>query len=137
MQTDTRIPLAYHERVPRLRPPGEPDVDLVELLHGLGDTPEAVAATLDAEDCRGPQQNDCFCPVATYLAKRTGRAASATASVSALGDFTRDADGRIETFMARQWARTPRPVAEMILRYDDGDFRFLSDKPSPSEREAS
>jgi hypothetical protein len=113
-------------RVSRQRPVAGEDSSVHELLRSLGDTVNEVVETLAMEDCRGPQQNDCFCPVAQYLAKKTGRAGSATVHVCVVGDFTYE-DGHIDTFIGTEWGRTPGIVAEVIEGFDRGYFPMLSD----------
>lgn len=96
-----------------------------DLLAHLGATVEEVAANLLSEGCLGWPYNDCFCPVANYLSLHTDQAASATTTVSAVGDFTRAEDGTILTFIGREWTRTPAPVAELIAAFDDGEYPAL------------
>lgn len=115
------------ERVGRVKPEGEPAVALADLLDELGKTPDEIVEHLLEEDCHGPRQNDCFCPVAIYLSKRTGHAASATMHMASLGEFTYNGGGRIESFIGHQWARTPAPVAEVIERFDHGEFPELAE----------
>lgn len=127
---DGRGPDGAWYRVPRIgRQRGETmeDTSLHALLEQLGDTPDEVAQTLRDQNCKGPQYNDCFCPVARFISKHTGQAASATSHACAIGDFTYCEDGTIDTFEGREWARTPEPVARMITAYDRGAYEFLRD----------
>lgn len=117
----------YLSRVSRQRPPIEEDDTVRRLLTSMGDTPEEVAATLIAERCQGPWMNDCFCPVAQYLAKKTSHAASATSHVCVIGSFTYADDGMIDTFVGTEWAKTPSAVAEVIQGIDRGSYPDLVD----------
>ena len=123
-----RTPSGEWFRVPRIGrgSDGGEDVTLHDLLARLGATPDAVAETLRAEGCNGPPYNDCFCPVANYLRKHTGQAASAAAFACSLGEF-RFEDGIPVEFDPRVSARTPEPVAQLITAYDHGDYAFLRD----------
>lgn len=114
-------------RVPRIGRDVEgltDDAALHALLDALGDTADAVAETLRAQDCTGPPFNDCFCPVAAYITKHTGKAASAAAYASSTGIFG-FRDGIPVSFDPRSSTRTPEPVAAMITAYDRGAYDFL------------
>ena len=103
----------------------EEDPTIQELLARLGDTPDEVARNLEARGCKGPPQNDCFCPVAQYLSRSTGKAASATDHVCVLGEFSFDAAGNIDTFIGKEWGRTPKAVGDAIDAYDNGEYAYL------------
>ena len=114
------------QRVSRQRPDAGEVASIHNVLTALGATVEEIVATLRREDCRGPRYNDCFCPVAQYIAKKTSRAASATPSVCVVGEFTYDTGGRIDTFIGKEWARTTPPVAEVITAIDQGLYSDLN-----------
>lgn len=118
----------YLSRVSRQRPATEEDETVRQLLLSMGDTPAEVVATLVAEHCQGPWMNDCFCPVAQYLAKKTGHAASATSHVCVVGRFTYAEDGVIDTFVGTEWAKTPPVVADVIQDIDHGMYPELVDR---------
>jgi hypothetical protein len=124
---DAEVAYSEHDvRVSRQRPIAEEASEMQALLLSLGKTVDEVVETLTREDCRGPQQNDCFCPVAQFLAKKTGRAASSTVHVCVVGNFTYE-HGHIDTFIGTEWAKTPKPVAEVIEGFDRGRFPVLDD----------
>jgi hypothetical protein len=113
------------------------------LLAGLGDSPEAVAATLRNGGVRGQRRRSNDCPVARYLNAVMG------------------ADERVGTLQVglvwvlirrgRWWSPaltipTPRPVRQFILAFDGGRFSALvgaggsagdDSKASPSRAAAS
>ena len=114
------------DRVSRQRP-DVPENGLREVLMQLGDTEAQVVRTLFEEDCRGPRQNDCFCPVAQYVAKHTGKAASVTSHVTVTGEFTYDPDdGHIDTFIGREWTKTPPVVGAVVESIDRGRYPELN-----------
>lgn len=108
------------------------DASVYEVVSSLGSTPEEVVATLRSERCYGPPMNDCFCPVAQYIARKTGKAASATPTVCVIGEFT-FLDGDIDTFIGREWARTTSAVSEVITAIDHGLYSDLNDLSEPEE----
>jgi hypothetical protein len=125
MSSEIFVP-PHRVRVGRQRPDVTENPSIEDLLAQLGPTVEDVIQVLQEQDCRGPQNNDCFCPVAQYLAKHTGRAASATSNVCVIGEFTYE-NNHIDTFIGKEWARTPAVVSEVITSFDSGAFPQLRD----------
>ncbi|GAA4100926.1 hypothetical protein [Actinomadura miaoliensis] len=102
---------------------------LDEVLTGLGETADQVAAALHAAKITGQRHNPSDCPMVRYVAARARErvpsaqvTASATRSTIQVEIDLRDADPQTV------WTVTPQAVREFIDAFDDGEYTDLVDE---------
>lgn len=88
--------------------------EVLALLRALGETKEAVAASLLAAGAKGVPQNPCNCPLANYLALHDVRTAAVYMGVA-------------RVFVGGFWdlLSLPRAVERFRAAFDGGDFAEL------------
>lgn len=93
---------------------------LTRALADLGDSPEAVAAVLEANGCRGQRMSAGYCPVATYL-KRTLAVRFVNVDSAECRAVPEGPIGQ------RSWytVDTPPAVGAFVDRFDRGHFARL------------
>ena len=96
---------------------------LMTALHALGPTAADVADTLDDGGWSGIPGDAMQCPIAQYLVDVVPDATSAAVSEYAVSVFTTDGQ-MTETVM-------PAGPAAFVGRFDDGEFRYLTDPHTP------
>jgi hypothetical protein len=91
------------------------DPDPLVLLRGLGRTPDEVAASLLALDCRGVPARHRSCPVARYL------------QASGFNGAAVD-NRRVEWDDVRR-VILPTAVSDFVRRFDQGEYPALVEPP--------
>jgi hypothetical protein len=98
----------------------------VEVLTGLGSTPEQVSRTLTAQRVRGHAADRQQNPLARYLAATLGAHAAAVDYVGASMTFTLD-----DAELVVEDIATPPAAAEFLAEFDAGRHEQLIDRIAP------
>jgi hypothetical protein len=92
------------------------DDELVVLLGTLGDTSDQIAAAFVAKGIKGETGSAYRCPVAKWLIAETGCREAEVDQADVC--VRRDGGGSL-------WVTPPEPVADFIVRFDEGDYPDL------------
>lgn len=97
-----------------------------EYLLSLGDTPDQVAQTLQAQGIKGRRGSSCFCPLAVALNNRYGE--SAQAFVSHTDVMLYDGPESANNYLVVN----PLQIADFVEAFDRGIYPELDKEPYPS-----
>ena len=94
--------------------------NLSALLASLGDTPDAVAATLTAAGVKGGKRKPCDCPVSNHITAQTGRPCAVGDLVCWLYPVGKSGD-----YWNAVKVRAPLAVTKFVAEFDAGAYPEL------------